>query len=129
MMTSEDDPVSADFHSVGSKMMLSSRVGVVGPRNRLCFLHGTAPVHELIVEPHAPYLPYWLPLIQQQFGVSICSVCFQNHFITQQIRIHGLHLRRDICTDQTEATATMEYNCILYLPVLKPNLHLSLCES
>lgn len=131
MMTSEDDPVSADFHFVGSKMMLCLRVGVVGRRNRLCFPHDTIPVHELIVGPHAPYLPYWLPLIQQQFGVSICSVCLQNHFITQQIRIQRLYLRRFICTDQTKAAittarATMEYKSI-YLPVLKPYLHLCFC--
>lgn len=63
--------VSADFRFGDSKMMLSSKVVVVVPRNRLCFPHDITPEHVLIAEPHAPYLPYLLPLIRQLFGVSI----------------------------------------------------------
>lgn len=63
--------VSADFRFGDSKMMLSSKAVVVVPRNRLCFPHDITPEHVLIAEPHAPYLPYLLPLIRQLFGVSI----------------------------------------------------------
>lgn len=67
------------FRFEGSKTM-SQRVVVVVPRNHSCFPHDTILVHVLIVE-HAPYLPYWLPPIQQLFDVSIYFDGFETIFL------------------------------------------------